>query len=116
LQRGRVLNILRAIEPKLFSRKFPHRTLIPTTSKEPNGPGNPGNNKVCEFKLFQQVQVDRYDMPQIFLPKPRESFACVEQTSQEYLELMEENNNSVRLYGFQYPNSCCLRNNDGKNV
>jgi hypothetical protein len=64
--------------------------------------------KYREYKLPQQVPVDRYDIPEHLLPEIKREFDCVfdyvEQTSQKYRELWEEHNNSVHQYGFKYLN------------
>ncbi len=65
--------------------------------------------KYREFKLFQSIPVDRYEMPENLLAEIKRDFDCVidcvVQASQEYRLLNEENHNSVRRYGFQYLNS-----------
>jgi hypothetical protein len=61
--------------------------------------------KYREFKSFQEIPVDRYDMPDNFFTETQRVFDCVEQASQEYLELDEEKNNRAHQYGFQYLNS-----------
>jgi len=65
--------------------------------------------KYREFKLFQPVPVDRYDMPQNLIAEIKRQTDCVfdfvEQTSQEYRLLNEANDNSVHRDGFNYLNS-----------
>src|SRR6266496_546934 len=61
--------------------------------------------KYRESKLFQRVSVDRYAIPENLFAETQRVFACVEQASQEYLVLNEEDNNSVHGCGFKYLNS-----------
>ena len=65
--------------------------------------------KYREFKLFQPVPVDRYDMPENLLAEIKRDFDCVldcvARASQEYRLLDEENDKSAYQYGFSYLNS-----------
>ena len=62
-----------------------------------------------EFKLFQPVPVDRYEMPKNLVAEIKRNLDCVfdfvAQTSQEYGQLNAENDNSVHRDGFSYLNS-----------
>jgi len=62
-----------------------------------------------EFKSFQRVPVDRYDMPENLLAEIKRDFDCVfdcvAQASQEYQLLDGKNDNGVHRCGFQYLNS-----------
>lgn len=61
--------------------------------------------KYREHKLFQSVPVDRYDMPQNLLAEMRDFEAWMIQTSEEYQELMERENESAQQEGFKHLNS-----------
>lgn len=61
--------------------------------------------KYCEFRAFQTVPVDRYEMRQQFLVEMKNFEAWMMLTSQEYQELMERQGNSVEQKGFRYLNS-----------
>ncbi len=102
-----LLKILRAIEPEaVFEEIHPSEFDFYYTygSVEAHA-----ITKYREFKLFQSVPVDRYEMPENLLAEIKRDFDCVidcvAQASQEYRLLNEENDNSVRRYGFQYLNS-----------
>lgn len=65
--------------------------------------------KYRERHVFQQVPVDRYDIPANLLETLRAEidrvFDCVEQTSEEYLALKDESGRNVYSHGFEYLNS-----------
>lgn len=111
---GELLKILRAIEPDaIFEEVRPldfdsyYKTQWSLEAQ--------AITKYREQKLFQQVPVDRYDIPENALAKIKEDFDCVldcvARASQEYLLLDEDNDKSVRQYGFKYLNSiaCATR-------
>ena len=62
-----------------------------------------------EYRTLHRVPVDRYVVPAKLLAALRAEtdrvFDCVEQTSEEYLSLKDENDRNVHMYGFQYLNS-----------
>jgi hypothetical protein len=64
---------------------------------------------VDEFKPLRRVPVDRYDLPERPIAEIKGEldsvFDYVEQTSREYQLLIDENDRSVRQYGFGYLNS-----------
>ena len=65
--------------------------------------------RYLEFKSFRRVPVDRYDIPEELIAEIKREFDrvfdYVEQTSREYRLLTDENDKSVRQYGFSYLNS-----------
>ena len=102
-----LLKILRAIEPEaVFEEIRPSEFDFYYTHGSVEAHAI---TKYREFKLFQPVPVDRYDMPENLLAEIKRDFDCVidcvAQATQEYRLLNEENDNSVRRYGFQYLNS-----------
>ncbi len=105
-----LLKILREIEPDAvfeeirpsdFASYYKHGTKSSLESQ--------AIAKYREFKLFQQVPVDRYDMPENLLAEIKRDFDCVldcvARASQEYRLLDEENDKSAYQYGFSYLNS-----------
>jgi hypothetical protein len=105
-----LLEILRAIKPDVvfeemlpadFDSYYRHRTESHVESQ--------AITRYREFKSFQQVPVDRYDMPVNLLVEIKTEYDsvrdCVEQKSQEYRELNEEINRGVNQFGFKYINS-----------
>jgi len=107
---GELLEILRAIEPDVvfeemlpsdFDSYYKHRSKSHVESQ--------AITWYRELKSFQQVPVDRYDMPEGLLAEFRKGVDCVfdrvEQTSQEYRELNEDRNRAVNQFGFKYLNS-----------
>lgn len=106
---GELLRILRAIGPEvIFEEVRPsdldsyhkHRTKWSLEAQ--------AITRYREFKSFQQVPVDRYDMPENSVAKIKGEFDClfdhVEQTSLDYRLLNEQNDKSVQQYGFSYLN------------
>jgi len=107
---GELLKILRAIEPEVvfeemlpshFGFYYKHRTISTLESQ--------ALTTYREFKSFQQVPVDRYEIAPDVLAEIKKGFegvcARVEQISQEYRELDKEKNNRVYQLGFKYLNS-----------
>jgi hypothetical protein len=101
-----LLKILRAIEPEtIFEELRPGE--LPLYYKQ----GFVEARAVTDYrdyKSFQHVPVDQYDMPKDLLGEKRELdqvFLWVKQTSQEYRELMERESDSLYEYGFKYLNS-----------
>jgi len=105
-----LLTILRAIEPEVVFEEIPpsdfdsyykHGTIRTLETQ--------AITRYRKFKLFQQVPVDRFEMPENLLAEIKRDFDCVidcvAQDSQKYRLLDEKNDNSVRQYGFQYLNS-----------
>ena len=102
-----LLKILRAIEPEaVFEEMRPSEFDFYYTHGSVEAHAI---TKYREFKLFQPVSVDRYEMPDNLLVEIKKDFDCVidrvAQASQEYRLLNEQNDNGVRRYGFQYLNS-----------
>ena len=107
---GELLKILRAIEPDVVFEE-----MLPSDFDSYYRLGTKSNlesqaiTRYREFKSFQQVPVDRYDMPENLLAELKRGFDCVcdrvEQTSQAYRELNEEQNNRAAQFGFTYLNS-----------
>ena len=102
-----LLKILRAIEPEaVFEEIRPSEFDFHYTHGSVEAHAI---TKYREFKLFQLVPVDRYEIPKNLLAEIKRDFDCVidcvAPASQEYRLLNEENDNSVRRYGFQYLNS-----------
>jgi len=104
-----LLEILRAIEPDVvfeemlpsdYDSYYKHGTKLNLESQ--------AITRYREFKSFQQVPVDRYDMPENLLAEIKREFDCVcdrvEQTSQEYRELNEEQHRGVNQFGSKYLN------------
>jgi len=102
-----LLKILRAIEPEaVFEEMRPSEFDFYYTHGSVEAHAI---TRYREFKLFQPVSVDRYEMPDNLLVAIKRDFDCVidcvAQASREYRLLNEENDTSVRRYGFQYLNS-----------
>jgi len=102
-----LLKILRAIEPEaVFEEMHPSEFDFYYTHGSVEAHAI---TKYREFKLFQPVLVDRFEMPENLLAEIKRDFDCVidcvAQDSQKYRLLDEKNDNSVRQYGFQYLNS-----------
>ena len=107
---GELLKILQEIEPEVvfeeirpsdFDSYYKHGTnqVLETQAIK----------KYAEFKSFQQVPVDRYNIPEDHLAEIKRDFDrvldCVEGTSREYLDLTKQNDNNACRYGFNYLNS-----------
>jgi len=107
---GELLKILRAIEPDVVFEE-----MVPSDFDSYYRLGTKSTlesqaiTRYREFKSFRQVPVDRYDMPENLLAKIKRGFDCVcdrvEQTSQEYRELNEEQHRGVNQFGSKYLNS-----------
>ena len=95
-----LLKILRAIEPDTIFEESRPSELDSYRPLEVRA-----ITKYRDSKVFQRVPVDRYDIPANFVAETQRVFDCVKQTSQEYLVLNEEHDNSVYRYGFEYLNS-----------
>ena len=105
---GELLKILRAIEPEtIFEEVRPSD--FDSYYKNKRSLEAQAITKYAESKLFKQVPVDRYDMPANLTAEIKRDvdrvFNYVEQKSEEYRVLMDENDNSVSRYGFKYLNS-----------
>lgn len=106
---GELLEILRAIAPEVvfeemlpsdFDSYYKHGTKSTLESH--------AITRYREFKSFQQVPVDRYDMPANLLADIKRVdcfFDRLEQTSHEYRQLNEEQKSSAHELGFKYLNS-----------
>src|SRR6266446_1104898 len=102
-----LVKILRAIEPDtVFEEMRPSEFYF---HYEHGSVEAHAITKYREFKLFQPVPVDRYDMPENLLAEIKRDFDCVldcvARASQEYRLLQEENDKSAQQYGFSYLNS-----------
>jgi len=99
---GELLKILRAIEPETIFEE-----VSPSDFDSYNKSSLEGRTvtKYGEFKSFQRVPVDRYDMPQDLFAETQRVLDRVEQTNHEYLVLQQESANATHLYGFTYLNS-----------
>ncbi len=95
-----LLRILRAIEPDTIFEESRPSELDSYGTLEVRA-----ITKYRDSKVFQRVPVDRYDIPANFVAETQRVFDCVKLTSQEYLVLNEEHDNSVYRYGFEYLNS-----------
>ena len=105
-----LLEILRAIGPDVVFEE-----ILPSDFDSFYKHGTKSNlesqaiTKYREFKSFQQIPVDRYDMPESLLAEIKRDFDCVvdrvEQTSQEYRELNDAINHSAHQLGFKHLNS-----------
>jgi hypothetical protein len=103
---GELLKILRAIEPDAVFEEI--RLSEFDFYYEHGSVEAHAITRYRDFKLFQSVPVDRYDMPQNLVEIKRGLdfiFDFVAQTSQEYKFLNAENDNSVHRDGFSYLNS-----------
>jgi len=107
-----LLEILRAIEPDVvfeemlpsdYDSYYKHGTKLNLESQ--------AITRYREFKSFQQVPVDRYDMPRSLLVEIKRDFdsvvARVAQRSQEYQELSEAIYSAPQL-GFRHLNSAAF--------
>jgi len=99
---GELLKILRAIGPDTIFEE-----VRPSDFNSYNKSILEGRavTKYREFRSFQRVPVDQYDMPQDLHAVTESVLDRVEQTSHEYLVLTEESGNAVNLQGFAYLNS-----------
>src|SRR5438045_2633898 len=105
-----LLKILRAIEPEtVFEEMHPSKFDF---YYEHGSVEAHAITRYREFKEFQAVPVDRYDMPENLLAEIKRDFDrvldCVARTSQEYRLLDEENDESVHQHGFSYLNSAAF--------
>src|SRR5882672_1331315 len=101
-----LLKILRAIEPEAIFVEW-----RPSEWDFYYKLGNVDAHAIAryrEYKLFQTVPVDRYDMPQNLLAEMRDFEAWMIQTSQEFQELMERENDSVQQEGFKHLSSAAF--------
>jgi hypothetical protein len=105
---GELLRILRAIEPEVIFEEI-RPSDFDSYYKTKWSLEAQAITKYREYKLFQQVPVDRYEMPENLLVEIKRDFDsvfdCVAQASREYRLLDEKSGNSARRYGFQYLNS-----------
>src|SRR5882672_7690019 len=102
-----LLKILRAIEPEaVFVEMHPSKFDF---SYAHGSVEAHAITKYREFKLFQPVPVDRFEMPENLLAEIKRDFDCVfdcvAHASQEYRLLQEENDKGAQQYGFSYLNS-----------
>ena len=113
---GVLLTILRAIKPEATFEEvrpadFDHYCKHGTNSSLE---AQAMARYVDEFKAVRRVPVDQYDLPERPIAEIKGEldpvFNYVEQTSREYQLLIDENDRSVRQYGFGYLNSvdCAL--------
>ena len=102
---GELLKILRAIEPETIFEE-----VRPSDFDSYNKWSLEGHavTKYREFKSFQRVPVDRFDMPQDLFAETQRVLDRVDETSREYLVLKEERDNTARMYGFAYLNSAAF--------
>jgi hypothetical protein len=102
-----LLEILRAIEPEVIFEEL--RPSEFDLYYRQGGVEAHAITRYREYKLFQHVPVDRYETPKDPLGERREFdlvFDRVIQTSQEYRELSQNNDNDrVQQYGFKHLNS-----------
>ncbi len=101
---GELLKILRAIEPEAIFEEI-RPSDFDSYYKTKWSLEAQAITKFREYKLPQQVPVDRYDIPETLVAETDRVLDCVENTSQEYLVLTEENHKSVHKHGFKYLNS-----------
>jgi len=99
---GELIKILRAIEPETIFEEIRPSDLDFYNKRTVE---RLAVTRYREFKSFQRVLVDRYDMPQDLFAEAQRVLDCVEQTSQEYLILRDESENTAYQYGFNYLNS-----------
>jgi hypothetical protein len=101
-----LLKILRTIEPDAIFVEW-----RPSEEEFYYNVGNVEARAIAryrEYKSFQSVPVDRYDIPQNLLAEMRDFEAWVIQKSPEYQVLMDRENDSVHLEGFKYLNSAAF--------
>jgi hypothetical protein len=63
-----------------------------------------------ELKSFQEVAVDRFEIPGNLHAEMQRFFNCVERESQDYRELNAVNNENIFVHGFPYLNSVTHEN------
>jgi len=97
-----LFKILRAIEPDTI---FEEARPSDVNSDNKGTLEDLAVTKYREFKSFQRVPVDQYDLPQGLRAVTDSVLDRVEQISDEYLVLTEERHNAVNLQGFAYLNS-----------
>jgi hypothetical protein len=99
---GELLRILRAIEPETVFEE-----VRPSDYDSYNARTLEGRavTRYREFKAFQRVPVDRYNLPQDLHVAMEKVLDHVEGTSHEYFVLREQSANSTQLLGFSYLNS-----------
>lgn len=110
---GELLNIIRAIEPEAVFEE-----IRPSNFDSYSKHGIRSSlealaiTRYLEFKPFRRVPVDRYDIPENLLAEFKREVDCVfnhvEQCSEEYQLLNEENDKSVYQHGFGYLNSAAF--------
>lgn len=103
---GELVMILRSLEPQVifeethpsdFDSYYKHGTKRKLEAQ--------AIKRYSELRVFNQVPVDRYDMPGNLFVESQKVFAFVAQTTEEYVALDEQNAESVFRLGFSYLNS-----------
>jgi hypothetical protein len=102
-----LLRLLRAIDPEVIFGEVPQSDI---DFYNPRSLEGQAVTRFLTFKSFQRIPVDRYEVPPNFRALTDSVLDVVEQTSNEYRLLQEQQDNATQLNGLTYLNSAAFAN------